>query len=157
MFTGDHREAAEAIAEQFEVDGVRAEMMPEDKLCEIEKLEENNFVAMVGDGINDAPALARADLGIAMGSGGTAVTVEAADLVILTDDLSKLPEAISIGRRSMSVIRVDGIIWVGTNLIGFALVFLGVLGPAAAAFYNLVTDFMPLLNSTRLFRNGVRK
>lgn len=157
MFTGDHREVAEAIAEQFEVDDVRAEMMPEDKLREIERLEENNFVAMVGDGVNDAPALARADLGIAMGSGGTAVTVEAADLVILTDDLSKLPEAISIGRRSMSVIRVDGIIWVGTNLIGFALVFLGVLGPAAAAFYNLVTDFLPLLNSTRLFRDGIRE
>lgn len=157
MFTGDHREAAEAVAKQFGVDDVRAEMLPEDKLREIEELEKDNFVAMVGDGVNDAPALARADLGIAMGKGGTAVTVEAADIVILTDDLSRLPEVISIGRRSMSVIRVDGILWIVTNLFGFALVFLGIAGPAIAAFYNFATDFLPLLNSTRLFRDSKKK
>ncbi len=153
IFTGDRREAAEGIARELDINDVHFEMLPENKLCEIEKLEEQGFVAMVGDGVNDAPALSRVDLGIAMGDAGTAVTVEAADVVILTDNLSKLPEAILIGRRAMSVIRVDGILWVTTNLLGFVLVLSGVAGPALAAFYNLVTDFLPLLNSTRLFRD----
>lgn len=152
MFTGDNQKAAERVAKGLAISEVRAAMLPEDKLSELEKLEREGMVGMVGDGINDAPALSRADLAIAMGSGGTAVTVEAADIVILTDNLSRLPEAVSLARRTMSVIRSDMVIWALSNLLGFALVFTGIAGPALAAFYNFLTDFFPLINSARLFR-----
>ena len=102
--------------------------------------------------MNDTPVLARADVGVAMGQEGTAAAIEAADVVILTDDLGRLPEVITLGRRLRSVIRWDIAIWIGSNLLGFGLVFAGVMGPPAAAAYNFATDFLPLLNSMRLFK-----
>ncbi len=157
MFTGDNAEVAADVAKDLGITDWRALMKPEDKLRELEQLEIKTRVAMVGDGINDAPSLARADVGIAMGSGGTGVAVEAADIVILTDDLARLPEIILLGRKTLSVIRGDMVIWILSNLFGFALVFTGFAGPALAAFYNFATDFLPLFNSTRLFRRGRQK
>ncbi len=154
MFTGDNEHVASNVASTLGIDEFRASMKPEDKLRELEKLVLEGPVGMVGDGINDAPSLARADVGIAMGAGGTAVAVEAADVVILNDDLARLPEIIALGRKTTSVIRGDMIIWAVTNLLGFALVFTGVAGPSLAALYNFVSDFFPLLNSARLFRDG---
>ncbi len=153
MFTGDNPAAAAAVAKSLGIAEVRASMSPEAKLAELERLLPGGAVGMVGDGVNDAPALSRADVGIAMGGGGTAVAVQAADVVILTDDLSRLPEIVRLARRTISVIHVDVAIWLATNLIGFALVLTGIAGPAIAAFYNLVTDFFPLINSLRLFRS----
>ena len=152
MFTGDNEAVARRVAEALGLRQYRAAMKPEDKLRELEVLLKDGPVAMVGDGVNDAPALARADVGIAMGGGGTAVAVEAADVVILTDDLSRLPEAIELGRRTLSVIKGDIVIWALSNVLGFTLVLTGIAGPALAAFYNFATDFFPLLNSARLFR-----
>jgi Cd2+/Zn2+-exporting ATPase/Cu+-exporting ATPase len=152
MLTGDNEETAADISKRLGLDGHVSEMAPEEKLRYIEEHGQGKVLAMVGDGINDAPALARADVGIAMGGTGTAVTVEAADVVILTDDLRRLPEMVELGRRTESVIRGDTLIWVVTNLVGFALVLTGFLGPALAALYNFITDFFPLINSTRLFR-----
>lgn len=153
MFTGDNPKVAADVARSLGIEEFRASMSPEEKLLALEKVEqESGPIGMVGDGINDAPALARADVGIAMGGAGTAVAVEAADAVVLSDDLGRIPEIVTLGRKTLSVIKGDIIIWFFTNAIGFTLVFLGVFGPALAAFYNFITDFFPLLNSTRLFR-----
>ncbi len=153
MFTGDNKSVAEKISGALDLDAFRASMKPEDKLKELGDLPSENLpVGMVGDGINDAPALSRADVGIAMGGIGTSVAVEAADVVILTDELNRIPEMISLSRETMRVINGDMLIWVFSNVVGFALVLSGVAGPALAAFYNFATDFFPLLNSSKLFR-----
>lgn len=153
MLTGDNEQTAAKIAKALGITDFKASMSPEDKLRFLEEeLRNDGTVAMVGDGINDAPALARSDVGIAMGGGGTAVAAEAANVVILTDNLSRLPEMIELGQRTRSVIYGDMAIWFVSNLIGFALVFTGIAGPALAAFYNFATDFLPLMNSSRLFR-----
>ena len=154
MLTGDRQEVADSVADMLGITEFEATVLPERKLQRIESLSHEHTVAMVGDGMNDAAALARADVGIAMGVGGTAVTVEAADIVILTDNLSRVPEMIRLGKRTMSVIRGDIVIWIATNAIGMVLVLLGVFGPSLAALYNFLTDFVPLINSGRLFRNG---
>ncbi|HEX8994140.1 MAG TPA: heavy metal translocating P-type ATPase, partial [Candidatus Paceibacterota bacterium] len=154
MLTGDTEEVAAYVASTLGIDEFRARMLPEDKLREVEKLmnEHKGIIAVVGDGINDAPALARADVGIAMGTTGMAVAVEAADVVILTDNLSRLPDIITLGRRTRSVVFGDMGLWLTTNAVGFTLVFTGFVGPALAAFYNFATDFLPIMNSARLFR-----
>jgi P-type E1-E2 ATPase len=152
MYTGDNPRTAQAVSTQLGISELRAGMSPKDKLDGLEQLLPEGPVAMVGDGINDAPALARSDVGIAMGGGGTAIASEAADVVILSDNLNRLPEIILLGRQTTSVIHWDMAIWVATNLAGFALVFTGIIGPSLAAFYNFATDFLPLLNSVRLFR-----
>lgn len=153
MFTGDNETAARHVGDTLHIRDVRSGMKPEEKLRALERIRDIP-VAMVGDGINDAPALARADVGIAMGGQGTAIASEAADVVVLTDNLARVPELIVLGRRTMGVIRSDIVIWGFTNVLGFVLVLTGVFGPAWAAFYNFATDFLPLVNSSRLFRGS---
>lgn len=157
MLTGDNESVARAISSRLGISDVRAHMTPEGKIRELEKLLQGGSIAMVGDGINDAPALARADVGIAMGGGGTAVAVEAGNLVILSDDLLRIPEMIRLSRKTNAVIYGDMAIWFITNAVGIALVMTGFLGPALAALYNFLTDFLPLLNSARLFRGGPQR
>ena len=152
MLTGDKEEVAEKISLKLGLDDYKAEVKPEDKLKKIEEWKKQGVVLMVGDGINDAPALALSDVGVAMGKGGTAVATEAADVVILTDNLERLPEAIDIGKETVRVVKTDMVIWLISNIVGFTLVLTGVAGPALAAFYNFATDFIPLGNSMRLFR-----
>ncbi|MBI5421221.1 MAG: cation-translocating P-type ATPase [Parcubacteria group bacterium] len=155
MFTGDNEHVASRITNALGVDSFKASLFPEDKVREVESLAKQGVVAMVGDGINDAPSLARADVGIAMGSIGTAITVEAADVVLLSDNLSHIPELVRLGKRTSSVIKGDMIIWLVTNCFGFIMVFTGIFGPTFAALYNFLTDFLPLINSARLFRDKV--
>lgn len=152
MFTGDNEIIAQKTAHMLGISEVRANMKPEDKLNALEMLTHEGVVGMIGDGINDAPTLSRADVGIAMGSGGTAVAIEAADIVILTDNLARIPEMIMLSKKTVSVIKLNIAIWLISNVTGFALVFTGIAGPALAAFYNFATDFFPLINSGRLFR-----
>lgn len=153
MLTGDNERVAKNIADQLGITEYKSRMTPEGKLLALEELFSSGPVGMAGDGVNDAPALARADIGIAMGGSGAAVSVEAADVVIMTDNLSRLPEMIELGRSTLSIIKGDIIIWTFSNIFGFALVFTGIAGPALAAFYNFATDFFPLFNSSRLFKN----
>jgi len=154
MFTGDTKNIADTIGKELGISDIKPEMKPEDKLVELEKLiSKDGKLAMIGDGINDTPALMRADIGIAMGGVGTEVVMETADAIIFTDKLNLLPEMILLGRKTMSVIRGDMIIWFLSNVVGFSLVFLGFVNPALAAFYNFATDFFPLMNSSRLFKD----
>ena len=156
MLTGDNEAVAKETAYALGISEYRSSLKPEDKLREIEKLSQTGLVCMVGDGINDAPALSRADVGVAMGGGGTAVSVEAADIVILNDDISKIPEMIQLGQQTRRVVNTDIIIWVLSNALGFYLVLTGVAGLVFAAFYNFATDFLPLGNSV-LFWREVKK
>ncbi len=118
MLTGDSDKVAHAVARQVGIDDVRANLMPDQKLAEIESLRREGGVVMVGDGVNDAPALALADLGIALGGRGTDVALESADIVLMQDDLHRLPYAIGLSRRTRSTIRWN---------IGFALAVIVVL------------------------------
>jgi Cd2+/Zn2+-exporting ATPase len=123
MLTGDNYETANAIAQEAGIDDVRAELTPEEKIAAVVELEEQyDAVAVVGDGINDAPALARASVGIAMGTAGTDAAIEAADTALVGDDLTLVPFAIRLGRRAAAI---------GTQNIVFALAILAVLIPSA--------------------------
>jgi Zn2+/Cd2+-exporting ATPase len=118
MLTGDNETVARAVARQIGIDDVRASLMPDAKLVEIERLRRDGGVVMVGDGVNDAPALAMADIGVAMGTRGTDVALETADVVLMQDDLRRLPYAIDLSRRTRTTIRVN---------IGFSLSVIAVL------------------------------
>ncbi|HAL39878.1 MAG TPA: heavy metal translocating P-type ATPase [Polaromonas sp.] len=132
MLTGDNIATAKAIAKQAGIDDARGNLLPEDKLAAIEELQKRHgYAAMVGDGINDAPALARADIGFAMGGAGTNTAMEAADVVIMNDDLRRIPEAIRLSRRTQAVL------WQNIALaLGIKAVFLGL------ALFNGATMWM---------------
>lgn len=119
MLTGDNQRTADTVAQSLGITQIYANLLPEDKLTVIRQLKQQyNTVAMIGDGINDAPALALATVGIAMGGGGTDVALETADIVLMADRLEKLPEAVNLGRRSNRIVRQN---------IVFALSFIGLL------------------------------
>ena len=152
MLTGDNEATARAIASQLGVDEVRANLMPEDKVTAIEELKlQGHRVAMIGDGINDAPALARADVGIAMGGGGTQAALEAADIVLMTDELFKIVSARSIARRAYRTIQENLFVGVGVvHVLGITAALLGWIGPIEAAVLHLGPDVLVFLNSVKL-------
>jgi Cd2+/Zn2+-exporting ATPase len=154
MLTGDHAEAAAKIASQLSITDVRADLLPQDKIKIVDELQQQGkLVAMVGDGINDAPALAAASVGVAMGAGGTQSAMEAADVVLVDDDLSKLARARMISRRAYRTIKENIFVGVGVvHVVGIILVLTKVIGPVEAAIIHLVPDTLVFLNSTKLLR-----
>jgi Cd2+/Zn2+-exporting ATPase len=153
MLTGDAQMVANAIGEATGVDEVHAGLLPEDKLVVVqERQRQGHTVAMVGDGVNDAPALATADIGVAMGAAGSAVAVETADIALMGDNLLKLPEAISLARRTVANMRQN----IAIALITVSLLLLGVLlGGVTMAIGMLVHELSVLvviLNAMRLLR-----
>lgn len=154
MLTGDNEATAQAVAKELDIDEVRANLMPEDKVNAIEALKKQGHrVAMIGDGINDAPALARADVGIAMGGGGTQSALEAADIVLMTDDLSKIVSARAIARRAYRTIQENLLVGVGVvHVLGITAALLGWIGPIQAALIHLGPDILVFVNSAKLLR-----
>lgn len=153
MLTGDNAETAGAIAADVGIDEVRANLLPEDKVAAIEDLlDEYGTVAMVGDGVNDAPALARATVGIAMGAAGSDAALETADIALMGDDLSKVPDTLGLSRRTLGIIRQN----IGLSLaVKFAFVALAVLGVATlwmAVFADVGTSLLVTLNGMRAAR-----
>lgn len=151
MLTGDNQGAAAHIARQAGVTTVFAEQFPEAKYQRVEEYRKRGLtVGMVGDGINDAPALTAAHVGIAMGAGGTQIAAEAADIVIMTDDVSKVADAVKLGRKTLQVIRENLIVSSTINLVAVGLAMLGILGPVGGAFVHNATSVLVVLNSARL-------
>jgi Cd2+/Zn2+-exporting ATPase/Cu+-exporting ATPase len=154
LLTGDNERVAAAIAGELGLE-YRAELLPEDKIAAVKELQATGAVVMmVGDGINDAPALAQADIGMAMGVAGTDVAIEAADVALMRDDWSLVPEAIRIGRRSVRTIRQNLGFTAAYNVVGIALAFLGILPPVWAAAAQSLPDGAIMLNSARLMRRA---
>ncbi|MEO7912088.1 MAG: cation-translocating P-type ATPase [Roseiflexaceae bacterium] len=154
MLTGDNAATAQAIASGLGIDEVRADLMPEDKVTAIAELQKQGFkVAMIGDGINDAPALARADVGIAMGGGGTQAALEAADIALMTDDLSKIVSARAIARKAYRTIQENLFVGVGVvHVLGITAALLGWIGPIQAAVIHLGPDVLVFVNSVKLLK-----
>ena len=153
MLTGDDRITAEAIAAHVGITDVRAELMPEAKLEAIRSLQaDGHIVAMVGDGINDAPALAAADIGIAMGAAGTDLAIETADVALMADDLMKLPEAVRLSKATLGNIRQNVIIALAT-VAGLLLgVLFGGVHMAGGMLIHEASVLIVILNGMRLLR-----
>ena len=153
MLTGDNRAVAEAIAKEFGVTEVESELLPEDKIHAVRRmLERHGRTAMVGDGVNDAPALAAATVGVAMGSKGTDVALEAADLALMSDDLARLPFAIGLSRATRRLILQNVIISMGVVGVLIPLGILGITTVAWAVVLHEGSTVVVALNALRLLR-----
>jgi P-type Cu+ transporter len=150
LLTGDARAAAEKVGKTLGVDEIVPDLLPEGKLDYVTHVSRaGNKVAMVGDGVNDAPALMQAAVGVAMGS-GTDVARESADVVLIGNDLSKLVEMLQIARRCRRTIMVNFVGTLAVDGIGMGLAAFGLLNPLLAAFIHVSSEMMFILNSARL-------
>ena len=155
MVTGDDRETAEAVAEGVGVDEVFADQGPGDKLAVLQKVRadpSSRPVVMVGDGVNDAPALAAADVGVAMAAAGATVSTEAADVVITVDRIDRVALALQVGRRSLAIARQSVLAGMGLSLIAMVAAALGHIPPVAGALLQEGIDVAVILNALRALR-----
>jgi Zn2+/Cd2+-exporting ATPase len=153
MLTGDNESVAKTIGEQVGVDEVFFNLLPEHKVEKIKELKAQGFkVAMIGDGVNDAPALATSDVGIAMGLRGTDVAIETAGVVLATDDLRRIPKLLRIGRSTMTVIKQNLVFAMAVNLVGIGLSITGIIPPLVASIIHESNALIVMLNSLRLLR-----
>lgn len=152
LLTGDNERTAAALAGALNLP-YRANLLPEDKIAIVRAYQrQGRVVVMVGDGVNDAPALAQADIGIAMGAAGSGVAIEAAHIALMREDWSLVPEVVRIARRTMNAVRINIGFTALYNLTGLSLASLGILPPTIAAIAQSGPDFGILINSARLLR-----
>lgn len=154
MLTGDNQHTALAIAQQVGIDEIKAELLPEDKLNLIASLQKQGPIAMLGDGINDAPALARADIGITLGAAGSATALEVADIALMQDDLSKIPELIHLSKRCANVLTQNITIALGLKAIFLVLTMLGEANLWMAVFADMGASLLVIFNGLRLLKQG---
>jgi len=154
MLTGDNEITAKHVADLVGITDFRANLLPEDKIRIVKELQlQGAKVAMVGDGINDAPALVQANIGIAMGAMGTEAAMEAADIVLMQDKLEKIARARAISKRAFQTIKENIIVGVGVvHIIGITLVLLKIIGPVEAAAIHLLPDTLVFINSIKLLK-----
>lgn len=153
MLTGDSRMVAENVANELGVDEVRAELLPADKVTEVEKLlESDGPLAFVGDGINDAPVLSRADVGIAMGALGSDAAIEAADVVLMDDKPSKIPEAMNIARKTMRIVRQNIIVSLTVKGLVLIITAIGMGNMWYAVFADVGVLILAVLNAMRALK-----
>ena len=156
MFTGDKKEIAEKIAKEVGIKEVKAEMLPQDKYNELDtiiaKRDEHQKVAFVGDGINDSPVLARADVGISMGGIGSSSAIEASDVVIMTDELSKIVDAIEVSKKTNKIIKQNLIFSIGVKILTLVLSLLGVADMWQAVFADVGVTLITIFNTLRILK-----
>jgi Cd2+/Zn2+-exporting ATPase len=154
MLTGDNQPTAQAVATKTGIDDVRAELLPEDKVSVVEELvKRHGRVGMVGDGVNDAPALARATVGIAMGSAGTDAAIETADIALMSDDLSRLPWLIRHSQRVLAVVRQNIVFSLAVKAAFVLLTFAGVASLWAAIAADMGASLLVIFNGLRLLKS----
>jgi P-type Cu+ transporter len=154
LLTGDHERTAAALGERLGV-GYRANLLPEDKIAMVKAYQaDGHTVIMIGDGVNDAPALAQADVGIAMGAAGTDVAIESAHVALMRDDWTLVPELLRLTHRTMRVVRLNLGFTALYNLLGLSLAALGLVPPVLAAAAQSLPDLVILGNSSRLLRQA---
>lgn len=158
MLTGDNRHTAELVAKQLGIDEYYAELLPEDKVTHVKKLkEEGHIVAMAGDGINDAPAIATADIGLAMGEGGTDISMETADVVLMADKLMQFSHAYSLSKATSRNMKQNTSFAVGVVFILLIGVLAGSVHLASGMFIHEASVLLVILNGMRLIRFNDRK
>ena len=162
MFTGDNHKNAEKIGKELGIQNIKSEMLPQDKYNGLEKIinantkssgnSTNRKVAFVGDGINDSPVLARADVGISMGGVGSESAIEASDIVIMTDDISKIIDAINISKKTCGIIKQNLIFSVGVKVLILLLSVLGISGMWQAVFADVGVTILTIFNTLRILK-----
>ena len=153
LLTGDNKNAAESIAETLHISEYRSACLPEDKLKYIDKSEkENKLVCMIGDGINDAPALKRATVGIAMGGIGSDIAVDAADIALVDDEVKELPHLVALSRRMMTTIKLNMTFSMCLNFVAIILAIIGTLNPVVGALVHNAGSVLVIINSSLLLK-----
>ena len=153
LLTGDNKNAAESIAKTLHISEYRAECLPEDKLKYIDKSEkENKLVCMIGDGINDAPALKRATVGVAMGGIGSDIAVDAADIALVDDEVKELPHLVALSKRMMTTIKLNMTFSMCLNFVAIILAITGTLNPVVGALVHNAGSVLVIINSSLLLK-----
>jgi Cd2+/Zn2+-exporting ATPase len=156
MLTGDNVATAKAIAKQAGIDDARGNLLPEDKLAAIEAMQKQyGYVAMTGDGINDAPALARSNIGFAMGGAGTDTAMEAADVVIMNDDLRRIPEAIRLSCKTQAILWQNIALALGIKAVFLLLALFNGATMWMAVFADMGASLLVVFNGLRVLRSKI--
>lgn len=158
MLTGDKESASKDVCDELDIDEYYSELLPQDKVELVEKLMEeknpSNSLVFIGDGINDAPVLALCDIGISMGAIGSDAAIEASDVVIMTDEISKVSKAINISKKTMRIVRENIILAIAVKVAILILASIGVADMWAAVFADVGVSFLAILNALRLLKNN---
>lgn len=153
LLTGDNPNAADAIGRQLHIDDIHSECLPEDKLKYIQNYQKDGMkVCMIGDGINDAPALKSADVGIAMGGVGSDIAVDAADIALVDDDIKELPHLIALSKRMMTTIKINMTFSMTLNFLAIGLAIAGILNPVVGALVHNAGSVLVIINSALLLK-----